>query len=180
MLSQCDLWQGPTAHVNGLVDDDNLPANLPLPTLSLSTGSMPSLARLLSALQPAGMEPLAFRRLELQGVLPGPAALASCTQLQQLAELSLRNWSDGGAGTFQQAVGAALQQASRLSSLATDNFGSIALPSLVMLESTLPDNLLTYRGLTSLTLAQQGVSNLPPGLYLFGRRCGPYITRVVC
>lgn len=176
MLSQCDLWQGPTAHANALVDDDNLPANLPLPTLSLGTGRVPSLARLLSALQPAGMEPLAFRRLELHGKLPTPAALAGCTQLQQLAELSLENYSEAEAGTFLQAVGAALQQASRLSSLTTNNFGSIARTSLAMLDSTLPDDLLTYRGLSSLTLAQQGVSNLPPG-QSNGRRCGPYIAR---
>ncbi|PRW32888.1 tRNA pseudouridine synthase [Chlorella sorokiniana] len=124
----------------------------PLPTLGLSFSSLAlQLTPLLSALQPASAAALGFQRLELQGRLPTPAAVAACTQLRQLRELSMDN-ADFYSG-HEEAVAALLQQATGLSALTYS------------CRNNVPACLTGYRGLTSLTLSG-GRLDVPAGDYL--------------
>lgn len=161
-LERCQLWQG---SVSSFAADwllQSPPRYKPLLTLTLDlVGPMPSLARLLSALQPAGMQAPAFQRLELEGVLPEPAAMAGCTQLQQLQQLSMcvgeyETDPDG----LRLALPVLLKQASRLASLSTDGY---------KLGSPLPGCLRSYCGLTRLALLYHSLTDLPAGEYLQGR-----------
>lgn len=171
-LMSCQLWQGTISDLEALPEIYRKPLRTyRLPTLMLKCAdhSMPSLSRLLRAAQPAGMEAAAFQRLELHGFLPPPAALRGCTQLQQLRELSLQGGIGGGicdpTPEF-EALGLALpvllQQASSLSALETSNSDFNAKPGIV------PDCLLSYSGLTRLSLESQGLTDLPTGEYLTG------------
>lgn len=138
----------------------------PLPTLELHcTSPVPSLARLLSALQPAGAAPHVFQRLELKHRLPQPHQLATCTQLSQLRELSITDPLPAAGSSLADALAGMLQQATRLSSLhisTDDSWGRFAMLG------TVPACLASYRGLTSLALSRQGLTELPDGDYLAG------------
>lgn len=85
MLSRLRLWQGGTLDLDF---EQEAAQHLPLPTLALGCCEPEApLSELLGFLQPAGMLPRKFERLELSGELPDPAALAGCTHLGQLSEL---------------------------------------------------------------------------------------------
>ena len=114
MLRRCRLWQG-TFSCNGRR------FHVPVPTLHLDFSEpAPSLAPLLSALQPAGAAPCFFERLELLGSLPQPAALAGCDQLHQLRELSLDFRAYTAGRELDECLAVLLQQASSQSSLGMD------------------------------------------------------------
>ncbi|KAI7837611.1 hypothetical protein COHA_008537 [Chlorella ohadii] len=85
MLSRLRLWQGGTLDLGF---EQGAAQHLPLPTLALGCCEPEApLSELLGFLQPAGMPPRKFERLELSGKLPDPASLAGCTHLGQLSEL---------------------------------------------------------------------------------------------
>lgn len=157
MLRRCRLWQG-TFSCNGRR------FHVPVPTLHLDFSEpAPSLAPLLGALQPAGAEPCFSERLELLGSLPQPAALAGCSQLHQLRELSLEFRTYTSGREPDECLAALLQQASSLSSLSIDIETAPRSP---------PTCLVGYRGLRRLALTGSCWVDMPAGEYLSGARAG--------
>lgn len=146
-LNKCQLWQGWPSRVT----NDGRPRRyLPLPTLSLLLSDdrpMPagSLARLLSMLLQLGNAPRTIQCLHLGGCVSDPAALAGCTQLQQLQEL------DWGGRPGVQHVAALLQHASQLSSLEIR-----AWPFFLPPPAPPPAYLASCPALVNLTLVAQG------------------------
>lgn len=155
MLRRCRLWQG-TFSCNGRR------FHVPVPTLHLDFSEpAPSLAPLLSALQPAGAAPCFFERLELLGSLPQPAALAGCNQLHQLRELSLDFRAYTAGREMDECLAVLLQQASSLSSLSISVRTAPRSP---------PTCLVGYHGLRRLALTGSCRVELPAGEYLSGVR----------
>ena len=170
-LFTCRLWPGTALSSNASAEGEA--GRQPLPTLALHCAApVPSLAHLLSALQPAGAAPCAFQRLELTDTLPSD--LAACTQLSQLRELSLvYRWTVFDGGALPPTLVALLQHAmSPLAALLQQATGLTALHISSESEETklraVPACLASYRGLTSLSLVGQALVELPSGSYLTG------------
>lgn len=156
-LMRCKLWQGtPTSR-----------HAVPLLTLSLKCWRpLPSMARLLSALQLGCTSQRPVQQLEIEGSLPHAAGLVGCTQLRQLQELYLdTSYTAPSADERDSALAALLRNATCLTGLELIHYGMRPLGGAT---TALPACLASYRGLSRLTLLGQGLEDMPAAQYLAG------------
>lgn len=156
-LMRCKLWQGtPISRHAALLLILSLKCWRPLP----------SMARLLSALQLCGTSQRPVQQLEIEGSLPHAAGLVGCTQLRQLRELYLdTSYTELSADERDSALAALLRNATCLTGLELIHYGRQPMGGAA---TALPACLTGYRGLSRLTLLGQSLEDLPAGEYLAG------------